>query len=141
MENKLFTIFKWIIFVPIALLANYLFVIVANIVLNFFDILTTPPSRYENPLLDWILPVIIPVIANIIGIYSYFFIGNKIIQIKENNLTKRKISNIMLLIVILLVSIIFSYLCFKEAEYYKGIINIINILASVIFFSIYYKEY
>ena len=133
-------VFKWVIFIPIALLANYLIVFVAYYVLKFLDILTTPTGRYENPILDFVIPYIIPAIANIIGIYSYFFVGNKIIEIKGNNSTERKISNILLLIVILLISIIFVFLCFQEAEYYKGIINIINILASVLFFSIFYKE-
>ena len=133
-------VFKWIIFIPVSFLANYLIVFVAGFVLKFFDILTTPPPRYENPLLDFVIPFIIPAVANIIGICSYFFVGNKIIEIKGNNSTERKISNILLLIVILLISIIFVFLCFQKSEYYKGIINIINILASAIFFSRFYKE-
>ena len=133
-------VFKWVIFIPIALLANYLIVIVANLALKFFDILTTPPPRYDGSLLNLIIPYAIPFIANIIGIYSYFFAGNKIIQIKGDNLIERKVSNILLLIVILFISVVFAYLCFQEAEYYKGVINIINILASVIFFYIHYKE-
>ena len=109
-------------------------------VLKFLDILTAPPPRYEGGLLNLIIPYIIPFIANIIGIYFYFIIGNKITQIKGDTLTQRKVSNILLLIVILLISIIFAYLCFQEAEYYKGVVNLINILASAIFFRMYYKE-
>jgi hypothetical protein len=111
--------FKWVIFIPIALLAHYLVMIIANFVLMFLDMLTTPPPRYEGGLLNLVIPYIIPFVANIIGIYSYFFIGNKIIQIKGDTLTQRKVSNILLLIVILFVSTIFAYLCFQDAEYYK----------------------
>lgn len=120
-------ILKWIIFIPIAFLGYYLFIIILGFANN---VLTAPPPN-DNPLLN---NYILPIIINVIGIFSYFFIGNKIIQSTNevDNLTERKISNILLFIIIIIVSSYFASMSFKEDEYYKGIVNFVNIFASII---------
>lgn len=128
-------ILKWILFIPVAFLGYYIFIIILGFANN---ILTAPPPN-DNPLLN---NYILPIIINAIGIFSYFFIGNKIIQSTNevDNLAERKISNILLFIIILTVSICFAYLSFKEDEYYKGIVNSVNVFASIIAFLINFSK-
>ena len=128
-------ILKWIIFIPISFLGYYLFIIILGFANN---ILTAPPPN-DNPLLN---NYILPIIINAIGIFSYFFIGNRIIQSTNeiDNLTERKISNILLFITILIISISFAYLSFRDHEYYKGIVNSVNVFACIIAFLINYLK-
>lgn len=126
---------KWIIFLPAAFLGYYLSVIILSLIKHFF---TFPPPR-DNPL---VFNYILPIVINVVGVFTYYYIGNKIIQSTNNdhNLIQRKISNILMLILILSVSIIFAYISFNENEYFEGIVSIINILASIVAFSMNYSD-
>jgi len=128
-------VLKWILFIPISAVIYYLFLFILVIVNNLF---TAPPPN-DNPILN---NYIIPIIINAIGIATYFFVGNMIIQYtnKVDNKLERLISNICLLITISLASIYFGYLCFRDDEYYKGIINIVNLLVSGVAFLVHYKK-
>lgn len=139
-------IFKWIIFIPAALLANYLAIIVTLLLLsllgyifNFMDVITLTPSKYSNPL-NPNKPFIITLIAGIIGIGAYFIVGNIVLELKGITIKQSKIGNNLLLLFTTIISIISGIIKFSESEIALGIISIAQIIAGVFFFKQFKKE-
>ena len=138
--------FKWIIFIPAALLANYLAIIVTLLLLsllgyifNFMDVITLTPSKYSNPL-NPNKPFIITLIAGIIGIGAYFIVGNIVLELKGITIKQSKIGNNFLLLFTTIFSIISGIIKFSESEIALGIISIAQIIAGVFFFKQFKKE-
>lgn len=138
--------FKWIIFIPAALLANYLAIIVTLLLLsllgyifNFMDVITLTPSKYSNPL-NPNKPFIITLIAGIIGIGAYFIVGNIVLELKGITIKQSKIGNNFLLLFTTIISIISGIIKFSESEIALGIISIAQIIAGVFFFKQFKKE-
>lgn len=112
---------KWILFIPISILAYFIAIIGIAFVYSLI------PSLKENPVLDI---YIMPSVINLIGIVVYFFTGNAIIDTKNEKTTKT--INIILSIIIIIIQVAFLFLTYKSEEYNKIISSFVGLLAGLV---------
>ena len=136
---------KWIIFIPIAVLAHFIGVILMFYILiilghlfNIVDIITFTPEKYANPL-DPNKPFLIDLLSNISGVIIYFFVGNLIISIKGITNKQYKISNYTLFTVFLLILIFSGYSLYIYSNYSSLLIVFLKIIASIFIVKSIYK--
>lgn len=115
---------RWMFFIPLSLLGYYAFIFSIGII-NYLFFST------DNYLME---KYIVPLILNIIGVFVYFKIGSKTLP-KHNNVIYSKFGLFMLFIIIAIISGTFIYLSYIGLEYFKVLINSVNLVISIILFA------
>ncbi len=109
-------VLRLILFIPASIIGYYLFLMI----IGFISVLI----KGDNFIME---EYIVPIIVNIIGIFVYFSIG-KFLMPKFEKSVNRKIAYFLLTFTLISISVYFLYFSFIGKEYYKAIINTLNIL-------------
>ncbi len=107
-------------FIPLSLLGYYAFLLIGGFINNVFMTDNYFVEKY-----------IVPIIANFIGIFVYFQIGKYLMPEFEKKIYT-KIAYFLLGCSLISKSSYFLYFSIMGEEYYKAVINTINILISII---------